>query len=80
MREEARSEVGRHQELIQFHGREVGGAHHHIGMLNNEFAIEPAADDAVCIRSVLRHVEGVEFEASLDAVPFVISEKRVTLS
>ena len=55
---QAGAEVGREQELIELHVREIGRAEDHVRALDDELAVEPAAHDAVRIGPIPRRGPG----------------------
>ena len=55
--EEAGAEVGHHEELVELHLREIGGAQDDVGVVDDEFSVEPAADDAVAVGPVAFEVQ-----------------------
>lgn len=76
VREQAGAEVRRHEELVELHVGEIRRAQDHVGVVDDELAIEPAAHDPVGVGFVGLEVERVEFELRLDAVPLVVFEER----
>jgi hypothetical protein len=62
MREEPGPEIGRHQELVELHGGEIGGPQHHVGVLDNEFSVAPPTHDAVSVGPVIPQVQRIEPE------------------
>ena len=64
--QEAGAEVGREQELVELHRGEVGRAEDHVGAIDHELAVEPAADDAVRPGLAPRGVQAIELELGLD--------------
>ena len=77
VRQQAGPEVGREQELIELHVREIGRAEDHVRALHDELAVEPAAHDAVPIGPIPVGVQAVQLEHGLDAVPRVVGEQHV---
>ena len=75
--QEAGAEVGRQQELIELHVREVGRAEDHVGAIDDEPAVEPGAHDAVRMGAIPLAVEGVQAEHRLDAMPRIVGEELV---
>ena len=75
--QQAGPEVGREQELVEFHLREIGRAEDDVGTVHDELAVEPAAHDAVRVGPIPVGVQAVQLEHGLDAVPRVVVEQHV---
>ena len=70
-------EVRQHHELVELHLGEVGRTENHVRPLDHELPIDPASQFPIVIRLVPCHVQAVELEHRLDAVPLAVVEQHI---